>query len=81
MIMNILIVMGYKTNQLNIIYGILLIISGAYQFSPLKKRCIGYCESPLSFFMRRWKSGKREHSRWAYTMECTVLAVVDPTFF
>jgi len=59
MIMNILIVMGYKTNQLNIIYGILLIISGAYQFSPLKKRCIGYCESPLSFFMRRWKSGKR----------------------
>ena len=59
MIMNILIAMGYKTIQLDIIYGILLIISGTYQFSSLKKRCIGYCESPLSFFMRGWKSGKR----------------------
>jgi predicted metal-binding membrane protein len=39
------------------IYGALLIIAGAYQFTPLKKTCIGYCESPLSFFMRRWKNG------------------------
>src|SRR5262249_31669864 len=28
-----------------------------YQFSSLKRKCLGYCESPLSFFMRRWKSG------------------------
>jgi predicted metal-binding membrane protein len=39
------------------IYGVLLIIAGAYQFTPLKRTCIGYCESPLSFFMRRWKDG------------------------
>jgi predicted metal-binding membrane protein len=39
------------------IYGALLIIAGAYQFTPLKKMCIGYCESPMSFFMRRWKDG------------------------
>jgi predicted metal-binding membrane protein len=39
------------------IYGILLIIAGAYQFTPLKKTCIGYCESPIGFFMRRWKDG------------------------
>lgn len=39
------------------IYGSLLIISGVYQFTPLKRTCIGYCESPLSFFMRRWKDG------------------------
>lgn len=39
------------------IYGALLIIAGAYQFTPLKKTCIGYCESPMSFFMRRWKGG------------------------
>jgi predicted metal-binding membrane protein len=39
------------------IYGTLLIIAGAYQFTPLKRTCIGYCESPLSFFMRRWKDG------------------------
>jgi predicted metal-binding membrane protein len=39
------------------IYGALLIIAGAYQFTPLKRTCIGYCESPMSFFMRRWKDG------------------------
>lgn len=40
------------------IYGTVLIVSGAYQFSSLKTRCLGYCESPLSFFMRRWQKGK-----------------------
>jgi predicted metal-binding membrane protein len=49
--------MHFETGQLQIVYGIVLIISGAYQFSSLKTKCIGYCESPLSFFMRRWKSG------------------------
>src|SRR5918993_219155 len=39
------------------VFGVLLIISGLYQFSPLKTTCLGYCESPLSFFMRRWRSG------------------------
>lgn len=43
--------------SINTIYGILLIVSGIYQFSSLKARCLGYCESPLSFFMRRWKKG------------------------
>src|ERR687897_1116100 len=41
----------------NIVFGALLVISGLYQFSPLKTKCLGYCESPLSFFMRRWRSG------------------------
>ena len=40
------------------IYGIVLIISGIYQFSSLKTKCLGYCESTLSFFMRRWQGGK-----------------------
>jgi predicted metal-binding membrane protein len=43
--------------SINTIYAIVLIISGIYQFSPLKTRCLGYCESPLSFFMRRWRKG------------------------
>ena len=55
--MNTFVVMGIERKQLDVIYGVLLIIAGAYQFSPLKTRCIGYCESPLSFFMRRWRSG------------------------
>lgn len=43
--------------QLDLVFGILLILSGLYQFSPLKTKCLGYCESPMSFFMRRWRSG------------------------
>jgi predicted metal-binding membrane protein len=47
--------MTYRIIDLDIIYGILLIISGIYQFSSLKRKCLGYCESPLAFFTRRWK--------------------------
>src|SRR5215210_689875 len=39
------------------LYGSLLVVAGAYQFTPLKRICIGYCESPMSFFMRRWRDG------------------------
>lgn len=39
------------------VFGAVLIISGIYQFTPLKTKCLGYCESPMSFFMRRWSSG------------------------
>lgn len=42
----------------NIIYGIVLIVAGTYQFSLLKTKCIGYCESPLTFLMRRWQNGR-----------------------
>jgi predicted metal-binding membrane protein len=42
---------------IGVIFGLLLVISGLYQFSPLKTKCLGYCESPLSFFMRRWRRG------------------------
>jgi predicted metal-binding membrane protein len=41
----------------NTIFGVILILSGVYQFSPLKTKCLGYCESPMSFFMRRWRGG------------------------
>jgi predicted metal-binding membrane protein len=44
-------------NLIGAIFGLLLVISGLYQFSPLKTKCLGYCESPLSFFMRRWRRG------------------------
>ena len=40
-----------------IIYGVILVATGAYQFSPLKAKCLGYCESPMSFFLRRWRNG------------------------
>jgi predicted metal-binding membrane protein len=45
------------TGMSSVIYGAILVAAGAYQFSPLKAKCLGYCESPMSFFMRRWKNG------------------------
>lgn len=51
------VVISSDTNNIGIIFGSILIISGIYQFTPLKNKCIGYCESPLSFFMRRWNNG------------------------
>src|SRR5918999_328204 len=48
---------GNNTVLIQYIYGSLLIIAGVYQFTPLKRICIGYCESPMSFFMRRWRDG------------------------
>lgn len=43
--------------SMHYVFGTVLIISGIYQFTPLKTKCLGYCESPMSFFMRRWSSG------------------------
>lgn len=45
------------TGMSGAVNGVLLVSAGAYQFSPLKARCLGYCESPMSFFMRRWRNG------------------------
>jgi predicted metal-binding membrane protein len=56
-VMNSTIMTAGSSQLLANIYGGLLIVAGAYQFSPLKRTCIGYCESPLSFFMRRWRGG------------------------
>jgi predicted metal-binding membrane protein len=47
-----------QLSSANTIYGIVLIVAGIYQFSSLKTKCLGYCESPLSFFMRRWRKGR-----------------------
>jgi predicted metal-binding membrane protein len=49
---------GYSLTVFAIVSGILLIVSGVYQFTSLKKRCLGYCESPLAFFMKRWNGEK-----------------------
>ena len=43
--------------QFQMVFGIILIISGLYQFSSLKRKYIRYCESPKNFFMRRWSDG------------------------
>jgi predicted metal-binding membrane protein len=37
--------------------GGLLLIAGAYQWTPLKHACLRQCQSPLSFFMTHWRRG------------------------
>ncbi len=34
-----------------------LIVAGIYQLTDAKRVCLRYCESPLGFLMRRWRSG------------------------
>jgi predicted metal-binding membrane protein len=55
--MNSLLVGNGQERLVDTIFGVVLILSGLYQFSPLKTKCLGYCESPMSFFMRRWRDG------------------------
>ena len=35
----------------------LLVLAGAYQFSPVKEACLSKCRMPLTFFMERWDDG------------------------
>ncbi len=37
--------------------GLLLIVGGAYQFTPLKRICHARCSSPLFFLMQNWRPG------------------------
>lgn len=43
-----------------------LVGAGLYQFSNLKRVCLRYCEAPLPFLMRRWRSGYRATARLAF---------------
>lgn len=35
----------------------LLLIAGAYQFSPLKAACLRSCRAPFAFFLQQWRGG------------------------
>jgi predicted metal-binding membrane protein len=37
--------------------GILLVVAGLYQWTPLKQACLRACQSPLGFLMARWRDG------------------------
>jgi predicted metal-binding membrane protein len=37
--------------------GILLLLAGAYQFTPLKSACLDGCRSPIEFLSRHWRKG------------------------
>lgn len=35
----------------------ILIVAGAYQFTPLKRLCLAHCRSPLAFITVHWRDG------------------------
>jgi predicted metal-binding membrane protein len=37
----------------------LLLIAGAYQFTPLKRLCLAGCRTPLGFLLGEWRAGRR----------------------
>lgn len=37
--------------------GGVLLLAGAYQFSPLKEACLSQCQSPIGFLVRYWRPG------------------------
>ncbi|MGH2617640.1 MAG: DUF2182 domain-containing protein, partial [Thermomicrobiales bacterium] len=39
--------------------GVILIVAGLYQFTPLKGVCLSHCRSPLGFVMEHWREGRR----------------------
>jgi predicted metal-binding membrane protein len=38
--------------------GALLVVAGLYQLTPLKRACLGACQSPASFLVRHWRAGR-----------------------
>jgi predicted metal-binding membrane protein len=37
--------------------GVLLLLAGAYQFTPSKAACLSFCRSPIAFLSSRWREG------------------------
>jgi predicted metal-binding membrane protein len=38
--------------------GVLLVVAGLYQLSPLKRVCLAKCRSPMSFILSSWRDGR-----------------------
>ena len=53
--------------------GLIIILTGLYQFSGFKSRALMKCRSPLSFIMMRWKNGNYGAATMGvdYGMFCT----------
>lgn len=37
--------------------GAVLVAAGVYQFTAIKRVCLNYCQTPLTFIMARWRTG------------------------
>ncbi|WFU41711.1 DUF2182 domain-containing protein [Bradyrhizobium sp. CB82] len=45
------------TSTSAVLGGAILIAAGLYQFTPLKRACLRYCQSPLLFLSQNWRPG------------------------
>jgi predicted metal-binding membrane protein len=41
-----------------VVGGVLLLIAGIYQWTPLKHACLSKCRSPLGFVLNEWREGR-----------------------
>ena len=47
--------------------GVLLVLAGIYQLTPLKDICLRHCRTPLSFVMTHWRDGRNGAVRMGLT--------------
>jgi len=40
-----------------VVAGLVLIVAGLYQFTPLKHACLRHCQSPIGFIAHHWRPG------------------------
>lgn len=41
----------------SVLGGLLFILAGIYQFTPLKYACLSHCRSPFAFLLNNWRGG------------------------
>jgi predicted metal-binding membrane protein len=51
--------MGPFTGYFALAPGLVLVAAGVYQFTRWKRYCLEKCQSPLGFFLSRWKGGRK----------------------
>ncbi|KUP91359.1 DUF2182 domain-containing protein [Tritonibacter horizontis] len=47
----------FGDSRSGLLSGVLLVLAGGYQFTPLKEACLSRCRRPLVFFMQHWDEG------------------------
>jgi predicted metal-binding membrane protein len=48
---------GWLMDNAARIGGVVLVLAGIYQLSPLKRRCLSKCRTPMGFIMSSWRDG------------------------
>jgi predicted metal-binding membrane protein len=48
---------GMMASTSSLLAGAILLAAGLYQFTPIKRACLHYCQSPVLFLSRYWRPG------------------------